>query len=695
MFQKNEVVSYKGEKYRILEVRIDQVIWILLDKKRGMPEWFDRRTLTESISEDWFQREKDPYADLLMSAPAKGSRAQLSRDAAFEVIQPIVDDPDVFLSEKRSKRIREVMARTGKTWATIYKYLKKYWKRGQHINALLPDYQNCGVSAEDRTATTKVGRPRSITPGRGCVVSDHVRVLMEKIIKDHLLIEEPKTLPEANMELGRLYLKHYPNTPETELPTVRQFSYYFHKKYSKAKRLEAQTPKRVYNKDTRPLGSTVNTHVLGPGSRYEIDATIADVYLVSSVDRSRIVGRPTVYVVVDTFSRLIAGLYVGLENPSYAAAMLALTNAFLQKAEYCAQFGIEITEEEWPSHGLPAIIAADKAELLGSQIEYLSEKFRVRIENPPAYRADAKGVVERRFRTLQADFKPYVPGVVKETRVKKRGGKDYRLDATLTIEAFTEIIIESVLHHNNECIIEGYDRSSDMPPELETKAIALWNWGLSNRTGQLRSASREAIRVALLPRERVTVSADGVKLWGLIYTGKELLRSSWLHRSKSVTRPQGLFAAYDPANTNQLFLFPDAESDDYWVCNLTDRSRFYANMTFKEAMSLMKLAKQTSAAAKLNQHIGRRKLAEKIEGIVADAKSQLPSPISKSNAEKTRDIRQNKSDGLADERASRRAGGRKSNGSKESSAKAVVVPLRDHDDYAYPDLTDELFGDDD
>lgn len=695
MFQKNEVVSYKGAKYRILEVRVDQIIWILLDKKRGMPEWFDRHTLTESISEDWFQREKDPYADLLMSNPAKGSRAQQLRDTAFEVIQPIVDDPDVFRSDKRSKRIKEVMVKTEKTWATIYKYLKKYWKRGQHINALLPDFQNCGVSAEDRTAKTKVGRPRSIQPGLGCVVTDHVQVLMEKIIKDHLLIDEPKTLPKANIELGKLYLKYYPNTPEAELPTVRQLRYYFHKKYSKAKRLEAQTPKRVYNKDTRPLESTVNTHVLGPGSRYEIDATIADVYLVSSVDRSRIVGRPTVYVVVDTFSRLIAGLYVGLENPSYAAAILALANAFLKKAEYCAEFGINIADEEWPAHGLPAVISADKAELLGSQIEYLSEKFRVRIENPAAYRADAKGVVERRFRTLQADFKPYVPGVVTETRVKKRGGKDYRLDATLTIEEFTKIIIESILHHNNDCIIEGYDRSSDMPPELETKAIALWNWGLSNRTGQLRTASSEAVLVALLPREKVTVSPDGVKLWGLTYTGNELLKSSWLHRSKGVYRPQNLLAAYDPADTNRIFLLPDAETDEYWVCNLTDRSRFYANMTFKEAKSLMQITKQASAAAELNQQAGQRKLTEKIESIIADATSKKPSQSSKSNAERTRDIRQNKADELANERANRRVSGRDKDVSDGPATKADVVPLTDQDDYTFPDMTDELFGDDD
>lgn len=56
----------------------------------------------------------------------------------------------------------------------------------------------------------------------------------------------------------------------------------------------------------------MNTQVLGPGSRYEIDATIADIYLVSDSDRACIVGRPTIYFVVDVFSRMVVGFILVL-----------------------------------------------------------------------------------------------------------------------------------------------------------------------------------------------------------------------------------------------------------------------------------------------------------------------------------------------------------------------------------------------
>jgi hypothetical protein len=76
--------------------------------------------------------------------------------------------------------------------------------------------------------------------------------------------------------------------------------------------------------------------------------------------------RLTTYFVVDTFSHLISGFHVGLENPSFFAAGLALENTTVDKVAYCAQFGIEITAEEWPSIGLTESILADRGDSKGT-----------------------------------------------------------------------------------------------------------------------------------------------------------------------------------------------------------------------------------------------------------------------------------------------------------------------------------------
>ena len=44
-----------------------------------------------------------------------------------------------------------------------------------------------------------------------------------------------------------------------------------------------------------------------------MDATQADIYLVSRLDRSEVLGRPYIYLAVDTATQLIAGVYVGMD----------------------------------------------------------------------------------------------------------------------------------------------------------------------------------------------------------------------------------------------------------------------------------------------------------------------------------------------------------------------------------------------
>ena len=137
----------------------------------------------------------------------------------------------------------------------------------------------------------------------------------------------------------------------------------------------------------------------------------------------------------------------------------------------------EIIADQWPTVGIPDAILADRGELLGHQIESLEKAFGVRIENTPPYRGDAKGIVERYFRTLQAEFKPFAPGVVTGTRVRKRGGKDYRLDATLTLDDFTRIMLASILHRNQYAVLPKYDRDADMPNDMALTPLATFGIG--------------------------------------------------------------------------------------------------------------------------------------------------------------------------------------------------------------------------
>ena len=140
--------------------------------------------------------------------------------------------------------------------------------------------------------------------------------------------------------------------------------------------------------------------------------TIADVYLVSSFDRNLIIGRPVVYGVIDVYSRLMTGIYVGLEGPSWVGAMMALDNMVKNKVDFCTQYDITIDESQWPAHHLPEIIIADRGEFEGYSVENLINNFNIKIENISPYRGDLKGIIERQFRTINGKIKRKAPGAI-------------------------------------------------------------------------------------------------------------------------------------------------------------------------------------------------------------------------------------------------------------------------------------------
>lgn len=86
-----------------------------------------------------------------------------------------------------------------------------------------------------------------------------------------------------------------------------------------------------------------------PGEKIQIDATVADVYLVSEFNREWIIGRPVLYFCKCVWSSMIVGFHIGLEGPNFEQARMALMNMVEDKVEYCKQFDIDINEKNYSS----------------------------------------------------------------------------------------------------------------------------------------------------------------------------------------------------------------------------------------------------------------------------------------------------------------------------------------------------------
>jgi hypothetical protein len=694
VFQVNEVIRVDEMHYRILTILGDEIIWICVDDKKSFPELVLIKTLVLAIENETLKRVEDPFKDIAFMTPEKGSIQCKKRDSNYDLIKPLISHQEYFIPERRSQCIQNIIESTGSTKQTLYRLSRQYWQRGQTANSLIPDYKNSGGKGKKRRATTrKLGRPREYMEGVGALIDGDIEKLFRIAINKYLLIDNKKSFPYAHRRFKDMFENFFPDVKEEEMPTNWQMKHFFEREYQKVEKIIKQSTAIEYNKDIAPLNSTANMQVLGPGSRYEIDATIADIYLVSDSDRKNIVGRPVIYMVIDVFSRMIAGFYIGFENPSYVAAIQALANAMTDKVGYCKSLGFDIKAQDWPTVGLPNAILADRGELLGSQIESLESGFSVRIENTPPYRGDAKGIVERSFGTLQAEFKPFAPGVVQGTKVRKHGGKDYRMDAKLAVTSFKEIILSSVLIHNQSDVLEKYDREIDMPTDLPMVPLQLWNWGLQHRTGRLRSANEDALKVSLLPRVKATLSELGVCVDGMYYTSAEVIEKGWMHRSKNTNRPASIEAAYDPAVADYVYLFPEKNKLEYWCCKLTDRSREFRGSSFWDIWKIKTKQKKTTAKSKTdaskNRRIHERFVADKIEQadkiFIADDRS---------NKKRISAINSNKDTERENERKIKPSSPFQN---EEKRVSAIVIPIsnQDQDDYSFPDYTDDLFDDED
>lgn len=626
---------------------------------------------------------------ITLVTPEVGSKAEEIRDRAYRSVSLLLTDYfSLFDKKLRNQKVKSVLEVTDEPRLYVTRQLRRYWQRGMTPDALAPDYSKCGAPGQDRVGTQKLGSKRTTSPGEGVPITEEVANFFRLAIEGFYLVKGDVDLKAARTKANGFLKSKYPKIKKEDLPTERQFRYFYNKHYAKPLVVKARTPSIQYAKDVLPSHSTSATNNFGPGARYEIDATIADLHLVSEYDPDRIVGRPIVYKVKDVFSRMTVGLYVGLENPSWATASIALAHAFCDKVEYCRKFGIEITESDWPSVGTPATITADRGELLGKHGDILVNRFGITLSNTRAYRGDDKGIVEKSFHMMHVEILPYVEGKVEPVNGKKKAGKRTELSANLTLYDFTKMVIISEINRNTSIPLEGYDFESDMPTDLPAIPVRLWQWGVKNRTGVLREVDPKLTYVNMLPHSKATISPSGICFKGMYYTCVEAVELGWFHKNRSIPRPKSIEVAYDPLNTNVLYVRPDNKFDSVWQCSLQNRSRRYQDMSLVEAMSIRTESRSTYAEAQQESDYKAPDLQKELEMITQLAYKRQQSSESSNNSKRLSGIRNNRDQEREIERQKNRESAKPPK-SKETATVTSINSGKEIDQgFDYPDLDD-------
>ncbi|MBS9759958.1 DDE-type integrase/transposase/recombinase [Pseudomonas mosselii] len=618
---------------RVLGHTGDQCVVIDMTANPNKPWLIDAASLCSEIDSALVAVNVESPADFMIRTDAEISeREKLSRDKNWSLIRALVENKnplDVLTSTFGAdvKRHAELLGIDRKV---VYRLLYRYWSLGQVKNAFLWNTSKCGGRGKSKS------RESGIVPGRKpkylgvvtedrAIMLDQVHVSRINLCYGRFVSRKCGTLNDCYLwMLNKFYCSVNSDGTKGDLvrgahPNLDQFKYQGKKFYDDLYVLKGRRGNKNWNKDLRPLVGIASQGVTGPCHRYEIDSTVADVYLVHRINRNWLIGRPVVYVVVDNYSRMIVGLHVGLEGPSWNGARHALYNAYTPKVDFCARYGVTIESSEWPCFHLPVELTADRAELLSNAGETMSNTLGTILNIPPPYRPDWKAIVESRFRLLnnKVDIR-FVPGGV-DARRQERGDRDYQLDAILDLDEFTQMMISAVLHHNKHLRVPHILTKEMVREGIEPTPLNIWNWGMNHNMVHSKVVTPSELKIALLPSQECRITRAGIQFKGVIYTCELAERENWAARSHNFSTKY-VRVWYDPNSIENCWIKVGAEFLSLTIVPYL--SKKFAGYRLEEVVDFLSITGQQSPDSKHDELIDSVRLKGLHNEIIDGAKAK-------------------------------------------------------------------------
>ena len=621
LFLINQVIHDLREDcdYRILWTSSSQdspSYWLRLPGGSNVPEEVSLGKLSEGIEAGRYSFAPDIWRPV--KSGEAGETALRRRDKAWDLIRDAVtNEPDIYDSHKRRTILLGIEAATGTKVPNLYKYIGKYWRYGKIPDALLPDYSACGKRRDPyKESSKRPGRPKVPGAAGKKLEAKDLRNFRKSFTK-YYLGKEKLSLEKTYIRMvGDFYTikdkdgNSVAQMDPDQIPSRQQFLYWHRKNRDTLEEVLSRDGERSYPLRHRGETGRTETHLRGPGIACQIDATTADICLVSRDDRTAIIGRPTMYFQMDSFSHIVTGMNISLDPPSWENAARTILNSVEDKVEYCAKYGITITEAEWPCMHFPSVILADRGEMESRTADLLCKHLGI-----------AAGKVEKDFR--------------------QRCAKDYRLDSALDLYEFTAIIIRCVLQYNNYHYMEAFRKTPQMR-QLHVKPIPkdIWDFGIRYMSGGLRTMDREHVRYHLLPKGEASVTRFGIHFDGRYYSCDQAEQEKWFDTARTDSSWK-VTAAYDPRDAGLIYISPVAGGEPV-ECHLLDKDRGFEGMDTEEAARIAAFDHEEKAAYGPTEDFHRVQLEEFIAKTKADAQAKLPGKAGKSKAARISEIEANR-----------------------------------------------------
>lgn len=600
-----------------------------------------------------------PLHLLVKPEDLKKSHKQIA-DKRWALIGPIVSKPEesgVLLPIYRGQLIDRAAETSKSSRAFIRKLIYRYWRYGQFEGAMLPDHANCGGRNKIRVpGSVKRGRPKNIVTSGHAPHLEGINITEQDYEKikfsiDAFHIQGRLTLADTYQHLldscYSIAVEHNDEIIHKPIaahlcPSINQFRHWASAYLKQHNTQVAILGDMLYQQKKRARPGRVTEKVDAPTDSFEVDATLANVWLISRFNRRRLAGKVVVYFVVDRATSMITGMHTAFEGPSWNAARLALFWAFSSKVDYCKHYGIDITEDEWPCRELPVEIVSDSGEWLSKSAQRsLQSVLNINSRINAHGRPDRKPIVESRFHFVQGNV-VWVAGGYRGRLAEWRedGGRDPRFDAVLDIETFTRMLIVEVLHHNNHTPVPHLLSLEMRKDGVRPYRRDIYLWGLQNLLGEpARIADKRRLYLSLLPSEEASIDDRGLYFKRRYYLPTESDQTVLLAKARS--KRIKMTVHYDPNMPQRVWVVDkDMSTFEAWHLALYEIDRWGAGRVeeIEDAMQIEAFEAEERMTHERQEGAVKRQRSKRWENHAKELQKETPPLPSK--AARTKGIKQ-------------------------------------------------------
>lgn len=522
----------------------------------------------------------------------------------------------------------------------VYKCWSLLCRYGFSVQSLRPRFDRCGAPGMVRDCSDsgrkkagrktkreqlakQTGQPAGTTqPGMNAMWRQLILITDKKIAtpkprfakRNNKILEAfENRFQEDNGQFKATPLK------QGEYPNKRQIRRVLEIEVPRLQRLLESTTKGHFARNLRGMTGRNWKGVSGPGHTWAIDSTTADMYLRSSINPAWIIGRPTVYILVDVWSTAIVGFYVCLRNPSWEMAKVSIFSAVADSILIGELWSYHPIISLNPSSGLPAVILSDRGEYLSFAAKETAFTLVDRMSYTPPYRPELKGLVEVQNR-IKKDAQNWIPGAIDARKKEFELRKFNPETAIFNVRSYTEYL------HN---VFAEYNLTADRRKRLDTSMIAagvvaspagLWRWGHEVGIGISRHFPNAQLIEELLPSAQAVVSREGVRFQGLHYESKIVQDAQWTAEARnfgSWTVP----AHYYPGSVSRIWV-PNPIGSGMIEMTLMDQSNASGNETFEEVEDAFSYSKLTLADHEHDCTLVKMKSHHNAEALVEKSKTE-------------------------------------------------------------------------